>query len=305
MIWDGDGYYQEYLFYDGLPNQEWEDSTDHTFDPLWRANSLLENMLCDIHVYHTHHYLCQHAIGDSFEYIEEAIKNNFSEIGISDHGPINAEAFSRMSINQFYNVYLKELNLAIEQYKDKIKIYKGLEIEYVYDDLDYYNKLLEDLDYLILGPHYYEGERILHPYSTYTVNTHDKLARYTKYIVDALDSKLFRILAHPDLFLHGYHQLDSFGEECVRKICEAAERNNCLLEFNAGGIRSNNSFDENGNPKYRVPNHEFWKVVETTNVKVIINSDCHKPSELNDEAFQLANELAKKYKLNIVKRLFE
>ena len=72
--------------------------------------------------YHTHHYLCMHAEGDSFDYIEEAIKNNFSEIGISDHGPINADAFKRMSINQFYNVYLKELNLAIDKYKDKIKI---------------------------------------------------------------------------------------------------------------------------------------------------------------------------------------
>lgn len=255
--------------------------------------------------YHTHHYLCMHAEGDSFDYIEEAIKNNFSEIGISDHGPINADAFARMSINQFYNVYLKELNLAIDKYKDKIKIYKALEIEYVYGDEDFYKKLLEDLDYLILGPHYYEGEKILHPYSVYTVNTHEKLERYTNFIVRALDTKLFKILAHPDLFMHGYVELDSFGEVCVKRICEAAIRNDCLLEFNAGGIRSNRYFDELGNPKYRVPNDRFWKIVQTTNAKVIVNSDCHKPSELNDEAFNLARELASKYKLNIVKRVFE
>ena len=57
MEWDGDDYYQEYLFYEGLPRQTWEHSTDHTFDPLWRAVSLLEKMLCDIHVSYTHHYL--------------------------------------------------------------------------------------------------------------------------------------------------------------------------------------------------------------------------------------------------------
>ena len=72
MEWDGDGYYQEYLFYDGLPNQEWEDPTDHKFDPLWRANSLLEKMLCDIHVYHTHYYLLDY-LYHMFEDAMEAI----------------------------------------------------------------------------------------------------------------------------------------------------------------------------------------------------------------------------------------
>ena len=72
LLWEGDGYYQEYLFYDELPNQEWEDSTDHTFDPLWRANSLLEKMLCDIHVYHTRYYLLDylyHMFDDAMEAI--------------------------------------------------------------------------------------------------------------------------------------------------------------------------------------------------------------------------------------------
>lgn len=255
--------------------------------------------------YHTHHYLCSHAKGNVFDYVEEAIKNNYSEIGISDHGPIRVEAFYRMSIDEFYNIYLKELNEAILKYQNEIKIYKGLEIEYIYNDDDYYKKLLMDLDYLILGPHYYTGEKVLHSFSTYTVDTHEKLEMYTKYIIDALDTKLFKILAHPDLFLHGYQELDSFAENCVRRICEAAIRNDCLLEFNAGGIRNNHRFDDSGNPKYNVPNHEFWKIVETTNVKVIIGSDCHQPKELNDEAFQLALKLASNYKLNIVKRLFE
>ena len=255
--------------------------------------------------YHTHHFLCSHAEGNVFDYVEEAIKNNFSEIGISDHGPINAVAFYRMNIDDFYNVYLKELNEAIIKYEGKIKIYKGLEIEYIYNDLAHYHKLLEDLDYLILGAHYYKGEKVLHPYGTYGIDSHEKLEYYTKYIEEALDTKCFKILAHPDLFMHGYRNIDSFAEGCIRRICEATIRNNCLIEFNAGGIRNNHSFDENGNPKYMVPNDDFWKIVATTNAKVIIGSDCHKPKELDDEAFEKANLLAKTYNLNIVKKLFE
>ena len=37
--------------------------------------------------YHTHNYRCNHATGTASDYVEEAIKNGFSEIGISDHLP--------------------------------------------------------------------------------------------------------------------------------------------------------------------------------------------------------------------------
>lgn len=254
--------------------------------------------------YHTHHFLCSHALGNVEDYVVEAIKNNFTEIGISDHGPINAVAFYRMSIDDFYNVYLKQLNDAIIKYEGKIKIYKGLEIEYIYGDNSYYHKLLEDLDYLILGPHYYKGEKVLHPYSTYEIDTHEKLEAYTKYIEDALDTKCFKILAHPDLFINGYKHVDSFAKSCIKRICEAVERNDCFIEFNAGGIRSNKIFDSNGNPLYAVPNDDFWKIVETTNAKVIIGSDCHKPEELADFAMVKAYELIKKYNVNLKFNLF-
>ena len=255
--------------------------------------------------YHTHHYLCGHAQGNVEDYVLEAIKNGFTEIGISDHGPINALAFPRMTFEEFNNIYLKELEEAIVKYNNKIKIYKALEIEFIEDDIEYYKELLKSVDYLILGCHYYKGLRDINPYSTYGLNSHEKLESYTKLIENALDTKLFKILAHPDLFIHGYGELDEFAIECVKRIIDAVIRNNVLIEFNAGGIRSNKRFDELGNPKYAVPNYQFWKIVEPTPAKVIINSDCHLPEELNDEAFQAAYKLARTYTLNIVNTINE
>lgn len=255
--------------------------------------------------YHTHHHLCGHATGNVEDYILEAIKNNFDEIGISDHGPINAEAFNRMTYDEFQNIYLVELNDAIKKYSNKIKILKGLEIEYVRGDEDYYRELLKVLDYLILGPHYYIGEKVLHGHTAYQVKTHEQLLRYTELMEDALDTKLFKIIAHPDLFMHGYRVFDSFAEECALRIAKAAIRNNLLIEFNAGGIRNNRYYDENGNPDYAVPNDGFWKTVSKTNAKVIVGSDCHKPTELDDEYFNFAKELAKSYGLNIANSINE
>ena len=38
--------------------------------------------------YHSHVALCGHAEGTVEDYIKEAIKNNYEEVGISDHAPI-------------------------------------------------------------------------------------------------------------------------------------------------------------------------------------------------------------------------
>ena len=250
--------------------------------------------------YHTHHYLCRHATGNVEDYVLEAIKNGFTEIGISDHGPILGEAFPRMSLDEYRNIYLKELNEAMVKYSDKIKIYKGLEIEYIKEDFAHLKALRNELDYLILAMHYYEDKRVLHDYSSYAVDNHEKLARYTEVAIEAMNTGLFRVFAHPDLFMNGYKHLDEFGVQCVKKLCDAAIKNDVLLEVNGAGIRCGRTFE--GKPKY--PNEEFWNVVKETNAKVIVNSDCHQTVELNDIHFEEAVKMAKRLQLNVVDKLF-
>lgn len=255
--------------------------------------------------YHTHHYLCGHATGNVFDYVLEAINHNFEEIGISDHGPIIADAFKRMTLNEFNDIYLKQIDEAINLYGHKIKIYKGLEIEYISCDINHYRRLLEKVDYLILGCHYYMDSLVLHGYSSYTIDTHEKLESYTSLIENALDSGLFKILAHPDMFMYSYKTFDSFSILCTKRIIEAAKRNDVLLEFNAGGVRTSQHLNELNQVVYTIPDDNFWKLVSESGAKVIIGSDCHKPSELADEAFIKAHELAKSYNLNTVKKIFE
>ena len=109
--------------------------------------------------FHTHHYLCGHAKGDAKDYVLEAISKGFAEIGISDHGPLPIKPpFPRMSYNEFLYVYLLDLNKNISEFGNQIKIYKGLEIEYVYGYDEFYKDLLNKLDYLNLALHYYSGD---------------------------------------------------------------------------------------------------------------------------------------------------
>jgi len=79
--------------------------------------------------YHTHMYLCRHAIGTVEDYVKSAIDNGLTVLGMSDHGPFEElkDRSIRMRPNEF-PIYLAECDEAIRKYADRIKIYKGLEI---------------------------------------------------------------------------------------------------------------------------------------------------------------------------------
>ena len=253
--------------------------------------------------YHTHCELCRHAFGKVKDYVKAAVANGYEVIGMSDHGPIENAPFIRMSYEEFLNVYLKEIEEAKIEYKDKIEIFKGLEIEYVVGYDKYYEKLLESLDYLILGCHYYSGKIGYENKSTYKVNNHIALEEYTELIEEALATKYFKILAHPDLFLVAYPEFDSFAENCTRRIIEACIKNDVYMEVNANGMRRGKREFRDHTFDYSYPNKAFWKIVSEYDVKSIIGSDSHQPKEFHDWANEKAEEFALELKLNLITKI--
>ena len=87
-------------------------------------------------------------------------------------------------------------------------------------------------------------------------------------------------------------------------IEEMVNQYDVILELNANGFRRGKKRYEDG-VRYPYPSEKFWSIIanEFKDVKVIVNSDCHKPSYLNDEYMQLAREMAKRLNLNVIERL--
>ena len=110
--------------------------------------------------YHTHIYLCRHATGTISDYVSKAYELNYHTIGISDHGPfpdwLKEKLHSRrMTEDEFINTYLKDLQTITEEFDGKIKVLKGMEIEYLPETKELIPFYKSKLDYLILGQHYY------------------------------------------------------------------------------------------------------------------------------------------------------
>ncbi|MCK5732315.1 MAG: histidinol-phosphatase [Tenericutes bacterium] len=251
--------------------------------------------------YHTHMYLCKHAVGTVDEYVEEAIKNNFTALGMSDHAPWDdlKERSVRMNISD-YQIYLKELEDSIRKYSDRIKIYKGLEIEYFKNRDAHYKKRLKEIDYLILGQHYIEMDNKL--ISVFKIHSVEELTIYKNTVVEAINSGYFKFVAHPDIFLFSSKELNPEILKLSEEIIIAAKEKNIPLEINANGIRRKKII-VGGEERYRYPRLEFWELVKKHNAPCIISSDAHKPEYLYDEAVLEAIEFSRSLSLRVEEEL--
>lgn len=262
--------------------------------------------------YHTHIYLCKHATGTIEEYILKAIDNNYEVLGISDHGPIDDELTAilksrRMSMDEYYNIYLKELESLKIKYQDKITLLRASEVEFYEEYITRYRTMRSELDYLVLGQHeiFRDGKYK----SVYFNNDLTDVMIYAETVCKAMDTKLFRILAHPELFMYSIKKFDETCEKASRMIIESAIKNNVILEINANGIRrpKYKGLDYLDDQNYAYPHPEFWKLVheyqQHSNVDVVINDDSHSLLNFNDECTEVAFNFAKRYNIKVLDKI--
>lgn len=147
-----------------------------------------------LHTYHTHTVYCNHAYNTVEENILAAIKYGYKTIGFSEHAPLNSVRPRRLN---FANVqqYINEVNAMKEKYKDKIEVLVGFEAEYHQDEYEYYKKLRNMVDYMILGNH-----NLGNPHDLLDLRRADKidLNLHLQQFIDGMKSGLFSAVAHPD-----------------------------------------------------------------------------------------------------------
>jgi len=238
--------------------------------------------------YHTHTYRCNHAQGKDEDYVKAAIEAGFEEIGFTDHSPWPLHPFEmghiRMKLAQLDD-YVSSVRYLQEKYKDQITIYLGLEAEFFEDRIDWLKETVEkyNLDYLVFGNHFYRFD-VYHRYFGHYGDNETVLEDYLDHAIKGMRSGLYRIFAHPDLWMRGY---PVWNEECsaiTREICRVAKETNVYLEYNLGGVRDR-AFRTSG-----YPDEHFWKIVAEEGCPSVIGIDAHSPQDFRDEALFIETE---------------
>ena len=230
--------------------------------------------------YHTHTYRCKHASGSDEEYVLAAIKAGYKTLGFSDHAPYKdfPSDTSHMDIDQFDD-YVDSINKLKIKYKDQIDIKLGLETEYYKFNHDERVKLKERLDYLILGQHFsYPKEPFI---SYFKNNTDEEILEYGRLVCEALDTKLFLYLAHPDVFMSKQEYFTDACTKVAEMIANKCVELNIPVELNIHAIRKDKHLISN-KLEYYYPNRSFWEIMSKYPIKVIVGIDAHKPEDLLD-----------------------
>ena len=240
--------------------------------------------------YHTHTVRCNHARGGDREYIEMAIAKGLTELGFSDHSPyIFADGHKssfRMDVSQ-YDEYMDSLLALREEYKDKIRMYIGVEMEYYRDDFEKTFAMLRQrpLDYLILGQHFVDSE----PGKLYNGGAspdEDRLQSYVDRVIEAMELGVYSYVAHPDI-IHFTGDEQLFRKQ-IRRLCRASLATETPLEINLLGIRELRHY----------PNPIFWEEAGELGCHVIFGCDAHSPNTVLDESsLKVAKEMVEKYAL--------
>lgn len=247
--------------------------------------------------FHSHTVLCNHASGTEREYIEAAISAGIKEWGFSDHIPFifpnGVENSHRIPMARVQE-YIDTINALKEEYKDKIKIHIGFEMEYY---PEYFDQMVENArswgaEYLILGQHSVGSEPELFFWSVNVNDRVDYLREYVDCVVSAIKSGKITYIAHPDMF-NFVGDDDIYNEEML-KIIKAAEEYNIPLEINFLGIRDNRNY----------PTERFWKLAKGYDISVVFGFDAHNVSGACDrESLPRALEICEKYGLKVVEKL--
>lgn len=235
--------------------------------------------------YHMHTKRCMHASGKDEDYVRSAIAGGYEEIGFSDHSPWHYKsdyiAHMRMREDQFQEYYESVVALK-EKYKDQISIKIGLECEYFPAYMDWLKQLLKDyqLDYIILGNHYYKSDEDRIYFGT-ACDTEKMLKTYVDEAIAGMETGLYSYLAHPDLFMRARRVFDEVARRESYRLCEAAKRLHIPLEYNLAGAQYNDVMKT-----MQYPHTEFWKVAAKVGNVAIIGVDAHEPKALETDVYR-------------------
>ena len=253
--------------------------------------------------YHTHTARCGHAIGTDEEYVLKAIEAGIKELGFSDHCPFKngSQPGIRMEYDKL-DEYIASINYLKVKYKDQIKIYCGLEAEYYHENKEYYDELLTKLDYLICGQHFSIDKNNTLVYNGYKKDNQEIVVDYVDRVIEAIESGLFKYIAHPDIILNSYTFRDEFIEGQMRRICEAAEKHHIPLEVNLEGIKKQVKLGIIGEEKF-YPYNYFWNIAKDYKIDVILGADVHDPEDFLADHDKYGYDIIDKYHLHLVQKI--
>ncbi len=227
-------------------------------------------MIVDLH---NHTTLCNHAEGESEEYVKKAIQNGTKYFGFSDHAPMDYDQKHRMQFSQM-DKYENSILTLKEKYKNDIDILLAYEVDFLEGFMD--EKILKaDVDYLIGSVHFVNKWGFDNPefIGDYEHKDIDKIWQEYFYAIESMaKSGLFDIVGHLDL-IKVFNFLPKKDVRLIAKnALKAIKKADLVVELNMSGYRKP--------VKEAYPSNQLMEVISDLDIPITFSSDAHKPEQV-------------------------
>lgn len=256
---------------------------------------------------HTHSFYCGHGSGQLSDFTDVAKqKGTLKVLGFSEHCPVPYDDVpSRMPIVDLED-YIQDVN-DLKQSENGLVCLLGAECDWIDRYVPFYRDYIlgkKNFDYAIGSVHFLKehetGNLQYIPHMKYFGLNDLKL--YSDWYTQMLESKMFVIGCHPDLFFGGYRRWDVEAKAVSKDIIACAEENNVVLELNDLGLRKKMIETDIGlRHQYSIP--EFWELAADSGVRICTNTDAHTPDAVCgnpvngflNQSFEFASQLGIKF----------
>ena len=253
--------------------------------------------------YHTHNKRCKHAVGSVKDYVRAAIKKGLSEIGCSDHFPMDylpeeADVWKyAMAMNEFPE-YIEEVKEAKKKYEDSIIVRVASEVDYYPDAFESYKKALEeflpDMDYIIgsihvikIDGHAWAIDNDDNPAGMKEFGIDNVYHHYYSQLIELVKTGFYDIVGHCDLpKKYGIRPVDreAVFEHQLRFLDVLAD-SDMVMEINVSGLYK---------PVHeQYPELRIIKEAVDRGIPICLGSDSHKPEHVGYE-FDMVLAMLKK-----------
>lgn len=236
---------------------------------------------------HNHTVLCNHATGSVNEYVEAAIACGTQYFGFSDHAPMMFDPQYRMKFEEM-ELYEGWVHQVQEQYRDKITVLLGYEVDYLPGYLDE-RVLKRSCDYLIGSVHFidewgFDNPEFIGRYNN--INMDEIYIRYFSLIEEMAKLGKFNIVGHLDL-LKVFNFLPKTDIRLLAKnALKAIKKADMAIEINVSGWRKP--------VKEEYPSLGLLEEIAALDIPITFGSDAHRSDQVgmfSGEAQSLARSV--------------
>jgi len=226
-------------------------------------------------------------------YITAAIEKGFDAFGFSAHGPLPLENQWSLLAKDFPD-YVAEIRKLKEQYKEQIRLYLGLEIDYIPGVSEDFGAWMKDtpLDYCIGSVHlvrepmsgkfwfidgpaegYFKGVD-----EVFGGDIRKAVTAFYEQSIEMVNTQPVNIIGHIDkVKMHNKERLFGQAEpwyiDVVDRLLRAIKENNVIVELNTRGVYT-------GKTKEYFPSPFVLERCLHYGIAVMINTDAHHPSQI-------------------------